>query len=133
MGVRLRLIREALGLTQAAFGEIAGVGTTTIAGWESGRNMIDLVHLARAADHSGFSIDYVAREDIGSLRHSLAVKVQQAERAMLSEPPRRRGRPAARADDPIVRDIAEPAAFPRSGTLHDEGEIFIPAPIARCV
>lgn len=126
MGVRLRLLREALGLTQAQFGETASVGATTIAGWESGRNMIDLVHLSWSAETLGFSIDYVARNDLGGLRHDLAIKIQALARAETDAPVKRRGRPrstdrlsAASSASPLVRVVPDDAPLKPPRVLHE--------------
>lgn len=93
MGQRLRAIRELRGLTQEQMGEVMGAAITTISGWESGRNQIDIVKLARAAKLLGFTTDWVAMGDTGGLRFS---DVQQLQR--ISENPNsgqiRRGRPS---------------------------------------
>lgn len=126
MGLRLRLVRETLGLTQAQFGEAANVGATTVAGWESGRNMMDLVNLAWAADLLGFSIDYVARNDLGGLRHDFAVRLQARIRASAVPEPKRRGRPPksipefpATSPSPLVRAVPDDSPPIRRKGLHD--------------
>lgn len=126
MGLRLRYVRETLGMTQAQFGEAAQVGATTVAGWESGRNMIDLVHLAWAADLLGFSVDYIARNDVGGLRHDFAVRLQALIRAQQEEVRPRRGRPAraaqpefAEPQSPLVRMVPEGGPKPQRRVLHE--------------
>jgi transcriptional regulator with XRE-family HTH domain len=85
MGAGLRKVREALDLTQADFAEKAGVGTTTIQGWEAGRNQIDVVALAWLAKNFGFTMDYVGLADIGGLRVDLAKKIQARQRGKQTE------------------------------------------------
>lgn len=92
MGARLRAIREALGLTQDEISETMGVVVTTLSGWETGRNQIDIVKLARAADRWGFTTDWVARGDLSSLRRDLGDRI---EANAAQKRPARRGRPAA--------------------------------------
>lgn len=133
MGLRLKRIREALDLTQKAFGEAAGVGATTVAGWESGRNMIDLVHLAWAAEVLPFSLDYVALGSISSLPHDTAVRVQALERAAIGAPAPARGRPRKAASAPLVKDLPDDHIPPGRRTLHDLERSFIPPPRARRV
>lgn len=127
MGARLRTIRELKNLTQAALGDLIGVGVTTIAGWESGRNQLDVVALGEAAKVLKFSTDFVILDDLGSLPFDLAVKVQQQRRAEMGaaepgDPPLRRRRLKA----PLVRDIPDPPGVGGRRTLHDPGEDFIP-------
>ena len=91
MGARLAAVRQALDLTQDALGEIMGVGATTVSGWESGRNQIDIVGLARASEVLGFSTDWVARGDLGGVRFDLAIKLQRVAALDIGRP--QRGRP----------------------------------------
>ena len=123
MGSRLRAIREVFDLTQEALAEIAGVGLTTISGWESGRNKIDLVKLAKLAEFVGFTTDWVARGDYAGLRFDIAVKLQQRVRQELSAGPMRRGRPPAHpgAGDgmPAVRDAPGTPAIPPRRVLNE--------------
>lgn len=126
MGRRLKQLREALDLTQAAFGEWAQVGATTVAGWESGRNMIDLVHLAWAADGLGFSVDFIAKGDLGGLRHDLAVKLQAVQRRDLEAGPSARGRPIRHSSTgpaaPLVRDVPDAGPKPPRSRLHESAQ-----------
>lgn len=132
MGARLRALREVLVLTQSAFGEIMGVGATTVAGWESGRNQIDIVKLARAAKHCGFSIDYIALGDLSGLKFALAMRLQGYFRNQQDEQtPRRKGRPAKQiSENPkplLLRDVPEPTHKAPAG-LHERQAPFIPPP-----
>ena len=140
MGNRLRQLRMALGMTQAEFGEAASVGLTTVAGWESGRNMIDLVHLSWAADALHFSVDFVARGDLGGLRHDMAVKIQAVQRNDASNPPTQRGRRPAvtfaaepQAPAPMVRDVPERGLRIARRQLHEEPSPLLTPPKTRHV
>lgn len=97
MGARLQAVREAVGLTQEDLCETMGIVVTTLSGWETGRNQIDIVKLARAATRWGFTTDWVARGDLSGLRRTLADKV---EAAMAKEHPPQRGRPRKTASQP---------------------------------
>lgn len=125
MGARLRTIREIVGLSQAAVAEIAGVGATTINGWESGRNQIDVASLAWIARHLGISTDYVILGDVGSLKFDLATRVQAASRAQLAAGPRPRGRPPG---VPTVRDVPDAHERDPNTTLHDRPTPYLPPP-----
>lgn len=93
MGARLQAVREALGLTQEDMAKNMGVVVTTLSAWESGRNQIDIVKLARSATRWGFTTDWVARGDLSGMRRDLADAVE----AILTRlPAPRRGRPPAR-------------------------------------
>lgn len=96
MGRRLRVIREVLELTQEDFAEVAGVGWTTVSGWEVGRNRIDIVKLAKLAERYGFSANYIVLNDLGSLRHDIAVKVQERLASEFQVSASKRGRPSKR-------------------------------------
>lgn len=129
MGARLRAVREVLDLTQEALAEVAGVGLTTVSGWEGGRNKIDLVKLARLADFLGFTTDWVARGDYGGLRFDVAQKLQQKLRQEQGAPAPKAGRPrkptTSGATTPLVRDATDdPPPRPRR-TLHEEGADYL--------
>jgi transcriptional regulator with XRE-family HTH domain len=110
MGARFQVIREAPDLSQEEMSLTMGIAKTTLSGWEVGRNRIDVVQLARAADHWGFTTDWVARGDLFSLRTDLADKVQTilgGERAV------RRGRQPSRPKGPELVSNPPPARLPR--------------------
>lgn len=131
MGARLRAIREVLDLTQAGLGEIMGIGATTIASWESGRNQIDIVKLSRAAKHCGFSTDWVALGDFSGLRFDLATKLQAYMRAQIANTgPARRGRPSKtqpppNSEAPLVREAKDPT-HKGSTSLNEQATHYIP-------
>lgn len=103
MGLRLRAVRDALGLTQQAMADNMGVVVTTLSAWESGRNQIDIVKLAKSATRWGFTTDWVARGDMSGLRKDLADKID----ALTTKTrPSRKGRPAA--SDPSPKALPSP-------------------------
>lgn len=103
MGARLQAIREALGLTQEDMAANMGVVTTTLSAWESGRNQIDIVKLAKSAARWGFTTDWIARGDLSGLRKDLADKI---EAIIARGPASRRGRPPARHEMPVAGPLA---------------------------
>jgi transcriptional regulator with XRE-family HTH domain len=105
MGARLAALREALGLTQEDMAAQMGVVTTALSAWESGRNQIDIVKLARSADRWGFTTDWVARGDLSGLRRNLADKVAAI---IKNGPSPRRGRPPVRREAPIQPLASQP-------------------------
>jgi transcriptional regulator with XRE-family HTH domain len=111
MGARLQVIRRALGLSQDEMAGMMGVGVTTLSAWESGRNQIDIVKLARSATRWGFTTDWVARGDLSGLRKDLADKV---EAIMAERPAPRRGRPPSKPRLSLHREppAAEPTPAP---------------------
>ncbi len=126
MGARLRAVRVALGATQATFAAEMGVGATTVANWEAGRNLIDIYALARAADRFRFSTDFIVLGDLGGMPFDLAMRVQDVQRRELGATPQR-GRPPARRDTPLVRAVpdAHEDVNPKPRVLHEKG----PAPL----
>jgi transcriptional regulator with XRE-family HTH domain len=111
MGSRLQAVREAIGLTQDDMAKNMGVVVTTLSAWESGRNQIDIVKLARSATRWGFTTDWVARGDLSGLRKDVAEKV---EAILAMGPGPRRGRrraphpPATSPDTPKERAPPKP-------------------------
>jgi len=130
MGTRLKAVREAGGHTQDEFGKVCAVGVSTISGWESGRNQIDVIALARLADAFGFTTDWVARGDIAGLRFDLAVKLQAHIRAAAGAVKPSRGRPRKprpEAAPPTVAEAPEPVARTGRRVLHETATEFVPA------
>lgn len=114
MGWRLRLARDRARLSQESLGELMGVGATTVQGYETGRNQIDVAALARVVRHLGVSTDYVILGDYGGVRHDVALELQALQKKYAESPPPRRGpkpRPAAIAG----AASAGPAGFPIRG------------------
>lgn len=61
---RIKELRKKEGMTQAALGEIIGVGQDSISIYERGKNYPEVRNLMILADYFGVSIDYlVGRTD----------------------------------------------------------------------
>lgn len=119
MGARFREMRNLSGLTQEQMGQALGVADNTIQGWETGRNMIDVVALARAVELTGFSTDFVILGEIGSLRFDKALEVQASrQRHQGTAPPPRGGR--AKKTVPTVDQAPDNVMpVPKDRTLHE--------------
>jgi transcriptional regulator with XRE-family HTH domain len=120
MGARLQAVREALDLTQDEMAKNMGVVVTTLSAWESGRNQIDIVKLARSATRWGFTTDWVARGDLSGLRKDVADKVE----AILAtgRRPRRGRRPAPHSPEtspPPTTGVDPPRPFPEGGNVKE--------------
>ena len=57
IGKRIVEAREMLGLTQTEFGKILGVAKQTLANWEHGRSLPDVIILAQIAAVCGMKVD----------------------------------------------------------------------------
>ena len=55
----LRYSRESLDLKQIDLTNLLGVTSSTISGWETGKDTIPLKQLIKYANHFGFSLDYL--------------------------------------------------------------------------
>ena len=62
---RVKELREARGMSQAAVGKIIGVARYSVYGYEKGKNYPDVPHLIALADFFDVSTDYLlGRSDI---------------------------------------------------------------------
>lgn len=137
-GLRLQMLREALGKSQPQLGEIMGCAPNTVSSYESGRTRIDILNLQRLCAELRISADWIVSGAVHSLPEHLAVKIQAAQRAAQGAAPKRRGRPRK---DPAIQPIraAEPTTKPSQsspmhsparlsrppgGTLHERPELF---------
>jgi DNA-binding XRE family transcriptional regulator len=59
IGMRIKLLRESLGMTQAEMAERSGIARENIANWEQGRASPDWQTIARLADFFQTSADYL--------------------------------------------------------------------------
>ena len=57
IGKRIVEAREMLGLTQTEFGKILGVAKQTLANWEHGRSLPDIIMLSQIAAVCGMKVD----------------------------------------------------------------------------
>ena len=74
---RLRITREALGLTQAAIGNLAGISAQAWNNNERGRDRISLDQAIKLCIATGISLDWIFRGDMSGLRHDLAAKIMK--------------------------------------------------------
>ncbi|NLD88330.1 MAG: helix-turn-helix transcriptional regulator [Clostridiales bacterium] len=56
---RIKSLREEKGVSQTTLGKAIGVGQSTVAMWENGKNKPEYVYLERIADYFRVSIDYL--------------------------------------------------------------------------
>lgn len=73
---RLRLAREALGISQAEMGRRAGVTYQAWNNWERGAKRISVDQAGRLRRATGISLDWIYWGDMRGLPHELAVKIQ---------------------------------------------------------
>lgn len=73
---RLRITREALGLTQAEICRRTGISTNAWNNNERGANMMSLPQ-AKKLRAIGASLDWIYFGDLDSVSHDLATKIQQ--------------------------------------------------------
>lgn len=83
IGQRLRLTREAMGLTQKKFAEMAGMSPTAYNQWETGENMPGLVNAVSLRKAHGLTLDWIFLGDMAGLstRLSDAIRALDVARA----------------------------------------------------
>lgn len=74
-GQRLKVVREALDLTQEKLAEALGVTRSAVNNWEKGIRMPGPAAMSRMAGRYGISLDWIYRGDMSGLRVSLAEKI----------------------------------------------------------
>lgn len=62
-GKKLKSLRKNKGISQTEFGNILGLATSTVSGYEKGNRMPDLNTLNKIADYFGVSVDYLLDRD----------------------------------------------------------------------
>jgi transcriptional regulator with XRE-family HTH domain len=72
VGLRLRLTREALGLTQDEFARRAGLAANTYNQYEKGKNMPMLEAGHALCDAYNLTLDWIYRDDQSGLKYELA-------------------------------------------------------------
>lgn len=79
VGERLRVIREALGMSQAAFAKAGGVeDKSKLSHWERGKHYPDPLFIAQLQRQFRISADYLYTGDPSSLPHGLAESLRAA-------------------------------------------------------
>lgn len=109
VGERLRLFREAVELTQEQLGGEVGKERNTIAMWEAGQRLLDVLAATRLAERFGVSLDWFYRGDLSGVRADLAGRISAA----IAEPDRiaRTARPFGRAKSsasPALKPVVKP-------------------------
>jgi transcriptional regulator with XRE-family HTH domain len=80
IGDRIRLTREALDLTQAAFARLIGADPQAINNWEGARTRISIDQALKVCRATGVSLDWIYRGHASGLPVNLATEVATLER-----------------------------------------------------
>lgn len=72
VGERLRLSRQALGLSQVEFAQRAGIAANTYNQYERGKKLPSFVNANALCDAHGLTLDWLFRDDPGNLSYKLA-------------------------------------------------------------
>ena len=73
---RLKMTRNALGLTQENMAEIIGVTQPAYGQWERGLRKIDMRLLIKLCDRYGLTLDWFYRGQLRYVEHELATKIE---------------------------------------------------------
>ncbi len=76
IGVRLRLTREAMGITQVEFAGRAGIAPNTYNQYEAGKNFPQIEYAQRLCDAHGLTLDWIYRGDLSNLSYQLAEAIR---------------------------------------------------------
>jgi transcriptional regulator with XRE-family HTH domain len=76
VGQRLRVTREALGMTQAELAAELNISASAITNWEAGIRLADVLAMGRLVERFGVTLDWIYLGDMSGLRHSLATKLR---------------------------------------------------------
>lgn len=131
-GRRLRAVREAMGIGQAAFGHVLGVERTTLANWEGGR-LPDVRAMVRLMQKLGVPLEWIYAGLLRNMPYEVA-EVLEARAADLGAVV---GGPVAETPMQVDRrpglryletPAAVPARRPRGATLHEPSADLLPPP-----
>lgn len=86
IALRMRLVRKALGLTQAEFSERTGLKGGALANYETGRNRPDLDAVASLIQALGLTSDWIYFGDPSALPHGLWTKISALLATMPKQP-----------------------------------------------
>jgi transcriptional regulator with XRE-family HTH domain len=81
IGERLRITRDAMGLTQTAFRRAAELSPSTYNQFEKGGTRPSIDSALALCDAHGLSLDWIYRGDMRSLRHELAQAIKTLRKA----------------------------------------------------
>lgn len=76
VGDRLRLSRQALGLSQVEFSQRAGIAANTYNQYERGKKLPSINNAVAICDAHGLTLDWLFRDDPGNLPYKLASAIQ---------------------------------------------------------
>lgn len=84
IGTRLRLTRQALGLSQQEFGRRAGIGKQAMNNIEKGRNFPTIMNLVALCEAHDLTLEWVCIGFYKGLRHELveAIRIELARQAV---------------------------------------------------
>jgi transcriptional regulator with XRE-family HTH domain len=85
VGQRLRITREALGKTQAAFCGAAGISASAYNQFEKGSTRPSIDNAIAICDAHGLSLDWIYRGDMAMLRHGVAEAIRALKKARVPE------------------------------------------------
>jgi transcriptional regulator with XRE-family HTH domain len=89
VGKRVKITREALGLSQEAFGRPAGMTKSAISNIENGRNYPTLLNVANLVEAHDLTLAWIVTGSTKGMRHELldAIRALMTVRAGKPEPP----------------------------------------------
>ena len=76
VGERLRLTREALGLSQNDFASRAGIAANTYSQCENGKRSLAITKAIALCEAHGLTLDWLYRDDPGNLAYKLAAAIK---------------------------------------------------------
>ena len=76
VGTRLRLTRQALGLTQTEFGRRAGISKSAMSNIENGRNFPTIPNLVALCEAHDLTLEWVCAGFFKGLRHELVERIR---------------------------------------------------------
>lgn len=77
VGQRLRTLRAAMNLQQQELARILGVSQQTLSGWETGRDTVDPLALARFATQYSIGVNWVWLGTLNDLPAELAAEIRR--------------------------------------------------------
>ncbi len=78
VGKRIRRVRQAHDLSQVDFARMCGVSVAALSHWEHGRQRPKIDAAARVIAVFGLTLDYLLLGDVGTLRHSVAMHLNNS-------------------------------------------------------
>ncbi len=79
VGERIRHVRHVHGLSQSELARKCGFSVTALSGWENGRVRPSIGFAANIIDEFDLTLDYLLLGRMATLRHSVAVHLNEGE------------------------------------------------------